>query len=65
MEADRRLRVLDRTKGKTIIVDGIGFPSKKDGRDGDAQLRATNDGVALCYKYNGAWHYVVLTEIKQ
>ena len=39
-----------------LISKGIGFPSKKEGRDGDLAVRyIKGQGIFLCYKWAGSW----------
>ena len=54
MSFKRRIKRLESIKGKPNKV-GTGVPIPGQGKDGDIQIRETQDGVAIFGRLNGSW----------
>ena len=62
MEVNRKIRVLRNTKASKVVT-GSGYPNKRDGKDGDIQIRVTADGLLLLAKNNGRWYYTKMEPV--
>ena len=62
-DSDRKIKVLEHTRGNRVLHESSGYPTKREGKNGDFRVSTTSKGVMLFHKYNNRWYGVLMEKV--